>query len=100
MKQEIDRRFNLVKNNPSYKMFVAEVPLLYEAGMEKDYDAVIAVIHWTKRSHGKDLLPDYFEMRWKRQDKNKSAKADFVITNNGDLNILRSSIDAILDRLI
>jgi dephospho-CoA kinase len=99
VKQEIDRLFNLVKNNPSYKMFVAEVPLLYEAGMEKDYDAVIAVI--TDKKVAMQRFPaGQFEQRWERQDKNKAAKADFVITNNGDLNVLRSSIDAILDRLI
>ncbi len=99
VKQEIDRLFNLVKNNPSYKMFVAEVPLLYEAGMEKYYDAVIAVTT-DKEVARQRFTAGQFEQRWERQDKDKAAKADFVITNNGDLNMLRSSIDAILDRLI
>jgi dephospho-CoA kinase len=99
VKQDIDRRFNHVKNNPSYKIFVAEVPLLYEAGMEKDFDLVIAVIADEKVARQRSTAAQ-FEMRYARQNKDKAAKADFVITNNGDLNMLRSSIDAILDRLI
>lgn len=99
VKQEITRRFNKVKNNPSYKMFVAEVPLLYEAGMEQDFDTVIAVIaedgiarqRWTGAQ---------FDKRLARQHKDKASKADIVITNNGDLNMLKSSIEAIIDRLI
>jgi dephospho-CoA kinase len=99
VKQEIDRRFNYVKNNPSYKMFVAEVPLLYEAGMEKDFDVVIAVIS-DKAVAQKRYTAQQFEERWARQHKDKAAKADFVITNNGDLKMLKSSIEAIIDRLI
>ncbi len=99
VKQDIDRRFNHVKNNPSYKMFVAEVPLLYEAGMEKDFDLVIAVIADEKVARQRSTAAQ-FDKRYARQNKDKAAKADFVITNNGDLNMLRSSIDAILDRLI
>ncbi len=100
VKQEIDRRFNHVKNNPSYKIFVAEVPLLYEAGMEKDFDLVIAVI--ADKEIARKRFDDRFEERHARQHlpARKAAQADFVITNNGDLNMLRSSIDAIIDRLI
>jgi dephospho-CoA kinase len=100
VKQEIDRRFNHVKNNPSYKFFVAEVPLLYEAGMEKDFDLVIAVVADIEIARQRYPANKHFAERLARQDKDKTAKADFVITNNGDLNILRSSISAILDRLI
>ena len=99
VKQEIDRRFNLVKNNPSYKMFVAEVPLLYEAGMEKDFDLVIAVIADEKIARQR-FTGTHFEKRHGRQQKDKASSADFVITNNGDLKMLKSSIEAILDRLI
>ncbi len=99
VKQEIDRRFNYVENNPSYKMFVAEVPLLYEAGMEKDFDVVIAVIS-DKAVARERFTAEQFEERWARQHKDKATKADFVITNNGDLKMLKSSIETIIDRLI
>jgi dephospho-CoA kinase len=99
VKQEIDRRFNDVNNNPSYKMFVAEVPLLYEAGMEKDFDTVIAVIADIAVARQRSTAA-HFDKRWARQHKDKASKADIVITNNGDLNMLKSSIEAIVDRLI
>ena len=99
VKQEIDRRFNDVKNNPSYKMFVAEVPLLYEAGMEKDFDTVIAVIADIAVARQRSTTAQ-FDKRWARQHKDKASKADIVITNNGDLKMLKSSIEAIVDRLI
>lgn len=99
VKQEINRRFNDVKNNPSYKMFVAEVPLLYEAGMEKDFDIVIAVIAYEAIAKQRSITAQ-FDKRWARQHKDKATKADFVITNNGDLKMLKSSIEAIIDRLI
>lgn len=99
VKQEIDRLFNLVKNNPSYKMFVAEVPLLYEAGMEKDFDTVIAVVADEAVARQRSTLAQ-FDKRWTRQNKDKASKADIVITNNGDLKMLKSSIEVIIDRLI
>jgi dephospho-CoA kinase len=99
VKQEIDRRFNDVKNNPSYKMFVAEVPLLYEAGMEKDFDTVIAVIADIAVARQRSTTAQ-FDKRWARQHKDKASKADIVITNNGDLKMLKSSIESIVDRLI
>jgi dephospho-CoA kinase len=99
VKQEINKLFDHVKNNPTYKMFVAEVPLLYESGMEKDFDLVIAVIADEKVARQRSTAAQ-FDQRYARQHKDKASKADFVITNNGDLNLLRSSIDEILDRLI
>ncbi len=99
VKQEIDRRFNNVKNNPSYKFFIAEVPLLYEAGMEKDFDRVIAVITDEEIARKRSTTHRFTE-RHARQYSSKASRADFVITNNGDLNALRSSVEAIVDRLI
>jgi dephospho-CoA kinase len=99
VKQEIDRRFNNVKNNPSYKFFIAEVPLLYEASMEKDFDCVIAVIADEEIARQRSATPRFTE-RHARQYSDKAARADFIITNNGDFNALRSSVEAIMDRLI
>jgi len=99
VKQEINRRFNDVQNNPSYKFFIAEVPLLYEAGMEKEFDSVIAVIADEEIARRRSTRSRFTE-RHARQSSDKASKADFVITNNGDLNVLRSLIEAIIDRLI
>jgi dephospho-CoA kinase len=102
VKQEIDRRFDRVKNNPSYKFFVAEVPLLYEADMQQDFDAVIAVVVDEETAKRRFPKNSHFAKRQARQHPltDKASRADFVITNNGDLNVLRSSIAMIVDRLI
>jgi dephospho-CoA kinase len=102
VKQEIDRRFDRVKNNPSYKFFVAEVPLLYEAGMQQDFDVVIAVVIDEETAKSRFPKESHFAERQARQHPSidKASRADFVVTNNGDLNVLRSSIATIVDRLI
>ena len=99
VKQEIDQRFNHIKNNPSYKMFVAEVPLLFEAGWENDFDTVIAVIADEAIARQRSTSP-HFDQRQARHQRDKTSQADIVITNNGDLNMLKSSIAEIIDRLI
>ena len=102
VKQEIDRRFDRVKDNPSYKFFVAEVPLLYEANMQQDFDAVIAVVIDEATAKKRFPAGHQFAERQARQipSIDKASRADFVITNNGDLNVLKSSVAMIVDRLI
>ncbi|MBS0648054.1 MAG: dephospho-CoA kinase [Verrucomicrobia bacterium] len=101
VREEIHRRFDSVKNNSSYKFFVAEVPLLYEADMEKDFDRVIAVIADETIAHARFKGTQGAKRQARQQSSgDKASKADFVITNNGDLSELRSSVEAIIDRLI
>ncbi len=96
VREEIEREFNQVKSKPSYRFFVAEIPLLYEAKMEHEFDTVIAVI-----ADERYASPDDFEKRLSRQlpSHTKAQKADFVIQNNGDLTSLRSAIQSIVDQL-
>jgi dephospho-CoA kinase len=98
VKKEIDQCFNRVKNNPSFKFFVAEIPLLYEAGMEKDFDTVITVEADEAVARRRFAGPD-FDPRQARQLSagQKARKADFVIVNNGDLETLRASVQAIVN---
>jgi dephospho-CoA kinase len=57
----------------------AEVPLLYEAGMQNDFDIVIAVIADEKIARQR-FTGTHFQQRYGRQQKDKASKADFVIT--------------------
>jgi dephospho-CoA kinase len=101
VKQEIASRFERVKNNPSYKFFAAEVPLLFEAGMEKDFDAVIAVIANEAVAKTRSKSSHFAEKQARQIPSiDKASLADFVIYNNGSINDLRSSIAQIVDRLI
>jgi dephospho-CoA kinase len=98
VKQEIEKRYAAIKNNPSYKYFVAEIPLLFEAGMENDFDTVITVTADTEIARSR-FGKDHFDERSTRQltPAIKASKSHFTITNNGDLNTLKSSIRKIVD---
>lgn len=77
-----------LKNPPP--LFIAEIPLLFESGGEKDYDYTVAVIanpdicfeRYTFSNHGSRTE---FDKRMNRQLPlvEKAARADYVIMNNG-----------------
>lgn len=97
VRQEMLRQFAAVQNS-SYQYFVAEVPLLFEAGMDTDFDTVITVIANSKITK-KRFAKDHFEARHQRQldPAIKASKSHFVITNQGDLKTLKSEIKKIID---
>ncbi len=97
VRQEILRQFDAVQDS-SFRYFVAEVPLLFEAGMDTDFDTVITVItdpQTAKKRFGKD----HFEARYQRQldPATKAKKSHYVIPNHGDLTTLKSEIKKIID---
>jgi len=100
VKEEIEAQYIQVKNNPAYTFFVAEIPLLYEAKMEKFFDTVIAVVSDTviakKRFKGED-----FDERMSRQESQtkKAAKANFTLVNNGDLAALKQAVFKLASQL-
>ena len=102
VRQEIQRQFNTVKTNTSYRFFVAEVPLLYEAGMESDFDAVIVVSADEKIARQRAASPEEFDRRGRFQlpAAAKKAKANFVINNQGDLKDLKAQIEALIPQLL
>lgn len=102
VEKEIFRHYERVKDNSSYIFFAAEIPLLYEIGLEKLFDAVITVSAdqdvALSRSH---LHKKDFETRMNHQKTilEKQAKADFVIINNGDLATLKKTVANIIQQL-
>jgi dephospho-CoA kinase len=82
---------------------VVEVPLLFEAGMEKLYDATIAVIsdeqlreeRAAARGHA---LPDERAARQLPQQE-KAQRATFVVCNDGTEDDLERELSAVLDKL-
>lgn len=91
----------------AYKLFVAEVPLLFESESERNFDAVIAVVADSqiakKRFHEKNAKPfEEFERRMARQldPTIKAAKASYTIANNGTLADLESATEKLYKSLI
>ncbi len=89
--------------SPPPRAAVVEVPLLFEAGMERAYDATIAVIAdedvraQRAGSRGHQALAE----RSARQlsQKEKAQRATYVVVNDGTLDDLQSKLSAVLDKL-
>lgn len=100
--KEIDNRYQAAGLNPSYRFFAAEVPLLFEAGMEKDFDAIICVMTDAKvaqrRSH---LSAEEFLKRSQFQAplESKASKADYLIYNNTNLQDLKENVTRMIQTI-
>ncbi|MBI3236303.1 MAG: dephospho-CoA kinase, partial [Chlamydiales bacterium] len=90
---EMKMRYNQVKEDPAYSLFVAEIPLLYESSSEHFYDLVIAVTAPDEICESRSPFSD-FEKRKKRQllPSQKAAKADLIVENKGSLEELKQKI--------
>ena len=82
---------------------VVEVPLLFEAGMEKLYDATIVVIAGEqvrrKRAAGRGhALPEERAARQLSQQE-KARRATFVVRNDGTESELERELSVVLDKL-
>jgi dephospho-CoA kinase len=88
---------------PAPRAAVVEVPLLFEAGMEKLYDATVAVIcdervcqeRAAQRGHA---LTDVRAARQLSQAE-KARRATFVVRNDGTKEDLERALSAMLDKL-
>ena len=84
---------------------VAAVPLLYEAGLEKDWDAVVCVAsdedQILERLAGRGLTPEEARARIASQwpVREKAVRADHVIDNNGSLAELEDKSRAVWKRI-
>lgn len=106
VKEEIESRYNAIKNQSEYTLFVAEVPLLYEAGWTSMFDAIIAIVA-DQASCQKRFMQqtgyqqeEYFRRMSTQMDpKEKAQRADYVIENNGSLEDLKEQVYQIFSRL-
>jgi dephospho-CoA kinase len=88
---------------PQPRAAVVEVPLLFEAGMERGFDATIAVIaaEDTRRQRAASRGHALAEERAARQlsQAEKAARATFVVRNDGTQADLRRELAAVLAKL-
>lgn len=97
---EIEKKHKQIAREKKYSLFVAEIPLLFEAKREKDFDAVIAVVADPEIARQRYTQQEY-EQRMIRQiePKLKASKADYTIENNGSLDQLKNQIKNLYSQL-
>ena len=87
------------------KIVMVEVPLLFESGFDAFCDRTLAIEAEEdavdRRLQAKGFKPDEITARRTAQmsAREKSKKADFVISNSGDLNTTRREAEALWQRL-
>lgn len=93
-----------IKNNPSL-MIVAEVPLLFEAGYEKDFDKVV-VVSCKKEVAINRLLKKGFSkedalkrIRSQMPVSRKKASADFVIDNTDGIKKTEAQVKRFMSKM-
>jgi dephospho-CoA kinase len=81
---------------PEVELAVVEVPLLFETGMEPNFDATVAVVAADETRARRAGLrgTEMLEARSDRQlpQSEKAARADHVITNDGSLEELERQV--------
>lgn len=92
VQEEIEKQYEQASRQKNEKLFVAEIPLLFEAGVEDFYDTVIVVVadlEISKERFQKAIGQgvEQYEKRSKRLIPldEKIPKANYVIENNGTL---------------
>lgn len=88
-------------------LIIAAIPLLYETGLEKEYDRVILVdapddVRLSRLVHRRGLREDDARRMMAAQAPpvSKRSRADVVIDNSGDLMALRRSVEHVWTDLI
>ncbi len=106
VQKEIERYYEQANQQNNGKLFVAEVPLLYEAGMETFFDDVITVIADHEKSKQrfqktKENGNEEYEKRSSQQmpTNEKAKRADYIITNNGSLQELEAETKKLMSIL-
>ena len=99
---EIARRYTKALSEKRSGLFVAEIPLLYEAGKEKLFDAVISVVATQEKCKQRfQGTEKEFEKRLSHQlpPEDKAQKAHYIIENNGSLEELRKQLEKLYSEL-
>lgn len=103
VQNELQDRYEAIKDDARYAFFVAEIPLLYETHMESLFDSVVVVTAkettCKNRFHKRNkqdtpLFAERMMRQWSSEEKAK--RADFVITNNTDLANLKNEVAKIV----
>jgi dephospho-CoA kinase len=97
VRDETDRRIEVSEA----RIFVVEIPLLFEAGRGEDFDYTVAVTvpeerrrTWAEERGVDDATLEAIESR-QYSSEEKAGRADLVVQNDGDLDRLREQAEGI-----
>ncbi len=106
MVQEIRNKEIIKAKQKGYKIFIADIPLLFETGSEQDFDKIIVVsapkhIQRKRVLARTDMSEEKFAMILARQipDKIKRQKADFIIDTSTGIDDARKQVKKIMQEL-
>jgi dephospho-CoA kinase len=107
---EIKKRMllELEKSDATQAPFVViEVPLLFEVGLENEFDVVILVMadrntQINRLVHRDGISPENAESLLDIQmpDEQKVKRADYVLTNSGTMEEIREAVDRTFEKLV
>ena len=102
----VRKEINAFMAQQNSNLVVAEVPLLFEAKMDVDFDIIVALdidektqLERLKKRDNKKALDIKNINSYTKFDENKK-KADFVINNNSDLNSLKKDIKNLINKCL
>jgi dephospho-CoA kinase len=88
---------------PAPRALVIEVPLLFESGLDRGYDATIAIVadEAIRRERAAARGHESVDERTARQltQEEKAARATFAVANSGTIHDLESRLSDLLDKL-
>lgn len=99
----VDWRQGLEHASPAPRAAVVEVPLLFESGMEKVFDATIAVVADENvradraGARGHEALAERSARQLPQRE--KAERATYVVSNDGSIDDLESKLSDVLDML-
>jgi dephospho-CoA kinase len=89
--------------DPPPRAIVVEVPLLFESGLDRGYDATIAVIAdealraRRAAARGHRALDERAARQLSQQE--KAARSTYVVVNDGAISALEQKLSAVLDKM-
>ena len=92
-------RDELARRDDPPAVAVTEVPLLYEVGGEKHFDAVVVVTAPTEVRIGRHVRPMQDRERRLIPDDEKVSRADFAYVNDGSLEELDAFVARVVEEL-